>query len=91
MPFFNSSNTAIFSQVAPKNSIEKANSLFTTGKFFVAVIAPVLGIIIYTKYGFNTLIFLNMLSFIISGILEMFLKVRKREEKSDSGKKEKSI
>lgn len=75
-PFFNSANTAMFSQIAPKDSIEKANSLFTTGRNFISVIAPILGIFIYTKYSFNTLIFINMLSFIISGFFEIFLKVR---------------
>ncbi len=74
--FFNSANSAMFSQIAPKNSIEKANSLFTTGRNCIAIIAPVLGIYIYTKYSFNTLIFINMLSFLISGFLEIFLKVR---------------
>lgn len=74
--FFNSANSAIFSQIAPRDSIEKANSLFTTGRNSIAIIAPMLGIFIYTKYSFNALIFINMLSFLISGFLEIFLKVR---------------
>lgn len=74
--FFNSANSAMFSQIAPRDSIEKANSLFSVGRNCIAVIAPVLGIYIYTKYSFNTLLFINMLSFLISGFLEIFLKVR---------------
>lgn len=73
--FFGSANNAIFSKISPTLNIGKRTSFMSIGNNFVGILSPIIGVFLYTLWGLNFILILNMLSFLISGILEYFLKV----------------
>lgn len=73
--FFGSANNAIFSKISPTLNIGKRTSFMSIGNNFVGILSPIIGVFLYTLLGLNFILILNMLSFLISGILEYFLKV----------------
>ncbi|UUV19833.1 MFS transporter [Fusobacteria bacterium ZRK30] len=87
--FFNSTNNTIFTRITGKENLEKITSIMSIGRNTIGVLTPLLGIFVYVHYGFKVLLIINMLTFIISGVLEYTIKVRpiKKVEINENKKK----
>ena len=87
--FFHSSMSVVIPSVVDKEQYLEANSLRTMIISFGTLMAPILGAIIYGALGLMIAIVINAISFLLSAISEMFIKVPKTKsednQKSISG------
>ncbi|MGD9964472.1 MAG: MFS transporter, partial [Candidatus Izemoplasmatales bacterium] len=87
--FFHSSMSVVIPSVVDKEQYLEANSLRTMIISFGTLMAPILGAIIYGALGLMIAIIINAISFLLSAISEMFIKVPKTKsednQKSMSG------
>lgn len=73
--FFAASGT-IFSQIVKSKDLLKRKSLMKTVIRIINISAPPIGIFLYTKLGLNFILTINLLSFLISGIFEFFIRYK---------------
>lgn len=78
--FFTLSVRASIPNFVREDNVAKINSYFQAIVAASHVIGPILGAVAYTALGLGALFIINGIVFIVSGILEMFLKYR--EDKS---------
>lgn len=52
------------------------NSILQSVQAIAAIVGPILGSILYSNFGLKPIIIINLLSFFLTGILEMFLKYK---------------
>jgi MFS family permease len=87
--FFGSSMSVVLPSVVDKEDYLEANSFRTMVVSIGQIMAPIFGALIYGYLGLMVAIFINAISFLLSGISEMFIKVPKTKseenEKSISG------
>ncbi|WP_156924160.1 MFS transporter [Halonatronum saccharophilum] len=70
---FNLAMNASISNIVKKEQVPKLNSVFTATGSIINIIGPILGAIAYTVLGMNVIFWLNSISFILSGISELFI------------------
>ncbi len=81
--FFHSSMSVVIPSVVEKEQYLEANSLRTMVISFGTLMAPILGAIIYGAFGLFIAIIINAVSFLISAISEMFIKVPKTKSEDN--------
>ena len=62
-----------------------ANSIINTISSFASLIGPVLGGILYSAYGLKPVLWVCMVCFIMSAVMEIFIKIPFRKQASDGG------
>ncbi len=85
--FFHSSMSVVLPSIIEEDQFLEANSLRTMITSIGTLMSPVLGAIIYGAFGLFVAIIINAISFTISAISEMFIKVKKTKSEDN----EKSI
>ncbi len=73
--FFNPAIPSIIPQIVSKDQLTRANSLTQLVRGISSVLGPVLGGICVGFFGYAFVFIFNALSYLISGLLEMFIKV----------------
>ena len=73
--FFNPAIPSIIPQIVPENQLTRANSLTQMVRGISSVLGPVLGGICVGFFGYAFVFIFNALSYLISGIFEMFIKI----------------
>ena len=73
--FFAASAT-IFSQIVKSKDLLKRKSVMKTVIRIINISAPPIGIFLYTKLGLNFILTINLISFLVSGILEFFIRYK---------------
>ena len=62
-----------------------ANSIINTINSFASLIGPVLGGILYSAYGLEPVLWVCMVCFLMSAVMEIFIKIPFRKQVSDGG------
>ena len=62
-----------------------ANSIINTISSFASLIGPVLGGVLYSAYGLKPVLWVCMVCFILSAVMEIFIKIPFRKQASDGG------
>lgn len=62
-----------------------ANSIINTISSFASLIGPVLGGILYSAYGLKPVLWVCMVCFILSAVMEIFIKIPFQKQASDGG------
>ncbi|MGE4571167.1 MAG: MFS transporter [Candidatus Izemoplasmatales bacterium] len=81
--FFHSSMSAVIPSVVQEDEYLEANSLRMMLVSFGQLLAPVFGALIYGAFGLLVAILINALSFFLSALSEMFIKVPKTKSESN--------
>lgn len=84
--FFNLAINASIPNIVSNDRVTKANSVLQAEFALLRIIGPILGAIAYNSIGMELIFLINGISFIISGISEIFImftsKVDKKQDKS---------
>lgn len=62
-----------------------ANSIINTISSFASLIGPVLGGVLYSTYGLKPVLWVCMVCFILSAVMEIFIKIPFQKQASDGG------
>ena len=62
-----------------------ANSIINTISSFASLIGPVLGGVLYSAYGMKPILWICMICFILSAVMEIFIKIPFQKQTSDGG------
>jgi len=62
-----------------------ANSIINTISSFASLMGPVLGGILYSAYGLKPVLWVCMVCFLMSAVMEIFIKIPFRKQTSDGG------
>lgn len=62
-----------------------ANSIINTINSFASLIGPVLGGVLYSAYGLEPVLWVCMVCFLMSAVMEIFIKIPFRKQVSDGG------
>lgn len=62
-----------------------ANSIINTISSFASLIGPVLGGVLYSAYGLKPILWICMICFILSAVMEIFIKIPFQKQTSDGG------
>lgn len=68
-----------------QNNFMVANSIINTISSFASLIGPVLGGVLYSAYGLEPVLWVCIVCFIISAVMEIFIKIPFQKQASDSG------
>lgn len=79
--FFGAATGAMLPDIVSEDNLRKANSVLGSVNSFSLIIGPILGGIIYGVLGITMVFFLNGISFLISGISEIFIDYKVKFEK----------
>lgn len=71
---FDITTASIFSHILEEKYFETGNSWKGMFENIASLIAPVIGIFIYSKLGIEGIFFINAITFIISAVFEIFIK-----------------
>ncbi len=84
--FFSPASSALLPQVVHADELVSASSLFQMTRSAINVLGLMFGAVLYVELGIVVLIALNAISFILSGISEMFIRfdVAKNQERLDA-------
>ncbi|KHC91412.1 Major facilitator superfamily MFS_1 precursor [Thermotoga sp. Mc24] len=82
--FFNPAVDSLLPDLVRKENLVRANSLYRLLKNLSKILGPALGSFLLKVVGLAGVILINSLSFLISGIFEMFIKVEEKHLKKVS-------
>lgn len=84
--FFSPASSALLPQVVHADELVSASSLFQMIRSIQNILGLALGAVIYHEFGIVILIFINAVSFILSGFSEMFIhyEVAQNQERLDA-------
>lgn len=82
--FFSISISSVIPQLVDVENISRVNGMSQIVSSISSILGPTIGGILYNIIDFKYFVLLNAISFILSGILEIFLKVRKIKRTVDS-------
>lgn len=68
-----------------QDHIMEANSIINTITSFASLIGPVLGGILYSAYGIKPVLWVCMVCFFVSAVMEIFIKIPFQKQVSDGG------
>ena len=71
--------------LADQDNFMAANSIINTISSFASLIGPVLGGILYSAYGLKPVLWACLLCFVISAVMEIFIKIPFQKQASDGG------
>lgn len=86
--FFSLAINASIPNIVSEDRTAKANSIFQALGSVINISGPILGALLYTAIGLEMLFFINAISFVLSGISEMFIIfINKGEDKEGQSQK----
>lgn len=85
--FFDPATKGILPQLVPENELNKTNSKVATLRILSGLLAPMIAVTMYSKFGITVLFLINGVSFLISGCSEMLIKYRHIKKESMEGMK----
>ena len=62
-----------------EKEVMMGNSILQSVQAIAAIVGPILGSILYSNFGLKPIIIINLLSFFVTGVMEMFLKYKPNE------------
>lgn len=68
-----------------QDNFMEANSIINTISSFASLIGPVLGGVLYSAYGLELILWVCMACFVVSAVMEMFIKIPFQTQTSDGG------
>lgn len=68
-----------------QDHIMAANSIINTITSFASLIGPVLGGILYSTYGLKQVLWICMICFFVSAVMELFIKIPFQKQNSEGG------
>lgn len=80
--FYNSAASAVMPTIVEKESRLKANSINATNSFIPEVVGPLISGIAIGFFGIGYIILFNGISFFVSALIEVFIKIPKNNVKS---------
>lgn len=81
--FFGSAMFAVLPSMVDKEELFDANSINSLVMNLGQLLAPVIGALIYGKFGLKLILIMNFISFLVSGVSEMFIDIPKKHKKPD--------
>ena len=81
--FFGSAMSAVLPSMVDREELLDANSLNSLVMNIGQLLAPIIGAIIYESFGLKLVLIINSISFLASGISEMFIDIPKKHKKPD--------
>lgn len=81
--FFGSAMSAVLPSMVDREKLLDANSLNSLVMNIGQLLAPIIGAIIYGSFGLKLVLIINSISFLASGISEMFIDIPKKHKKPD--------
>ena len=81
--FFGSAMSAVLPSLVKKEELMEANSLNSLVMNIGNILSPILGAILYSSLGFNIILILSSISFVLSAISEMFINIPKSHKKPE--------
>jgi MFS family permease len=72
--FFEPASKGMIPQLVDSKDLNKANSKVATLRVFSGLVAPLIAVVLYTQYGITLLFLINAISFVLSGVSEIFIK-----------------
>ena len=84
--FFSPASSALMPQIVEADELVSASALFQMTRSIQNIFGLAFGAILYVEFGIVVLIFINAISFILSGISEMFIRYdkAKNQERLDA-------
>ncbi len=71
--------------LADQDNFMAANSIINTISSFASLIGPVLGGVLYSAYGLKPVLWVCMVCFLMSAVMEIFIKIPFQKQASDGG------
>ncbi|WP_273326016.1 MFS transporter [Vallitalea guaymasensis] len=71
--FFDPATKGMVPQLVKKEDLAKTNSKIATLRILAGLVAPLIGVTLYTNYGITLLFLINGISFMISGFSELLI------------------
>lgn len=81
--FFGSAMAGIMPSIVEKDNLLEANSYSSLVMSLGSLLSPIIASILYTKFGMQLLLIVNSISFFLSSISEIFLKVPANHKKPE--------
>lgn len=81
--FFSLALNASIPNLAEKEHVTKLNSSYQGLGSIINILGPILGALLYRKFGFSDILLFEGTSFILAGIIELFLIFRVDEEQQE--------
>lgn len=83
--FFDPASKGMLPQLIDGEKLIKANSTVATLRTLTGILSPVIGTVLYVKLGITVLFLINGISFLISGVCEVFIKYKHVKRESVTG------
>jgi len=83
--FFDPATKGMIPQLVPKEELNKTNSKVATLRIMSGLVAPLIAVALYTRYGITLLFLINGISFFISGSSEMLIRYKHTKKESIQG------
>jgi MFS family permease len=83
--FFDPATKGMVPQLVEEEELNKTNSKIASLRILSGIVAPLIAVTLYTKYGVTLLFIINGMSFFVSGISEMFIKYQHVKKESLKG------
>ncbi|WP_432664412.1 MFS transporter [Wukongibacter baidiensis] len=83
--FFDPATKGMIPRLVAEDELNKTNSRVATLRILSGVVAPLIAVALYTKYGITLLFLINGISFLISGCSEMLIKYKHIKKESIKG------
>lgn len=85
--FFDPATKGMIPQLVPEDELNKTNSKVAALRIVSGIVAPLIAVSLYSKYGITLLFLINGISFFISGSSELFIKYQHISKDSIKGMK----
>ena len=82
--FFDPASKGMLPQLVDGEKLIKANSTVATLRTLTGLLSPVIGTLLYAKFGITVLFLINGISFLISGVCETFIKYKPVKREADA-------
>ncbi|AWK52523.1 MFS transporter [Clostridium beijerinckii] len=83
--FFDPASKGMLPQLIQGEKLIRANSTVESLRTLTGLLSPVIGTVLYVKLGITVLFLINGISFLISGVCEVFIKYKHVKRKSVTG------
>ncbi|OGO78150.1 MAG: MFS transporter [Clostridiales bacterium GWB2_37_7] len=82
---FDPATKGMLPQLVAKEELTRANSNLATLRIFANLLGPVIGTLLYASRGITVVLFINGISFLLSGISEMLIRYKHVKQESAKG------
>lgn len=83
--FFDPATKGMIPQLVESDKLAKTNAKVATLRILSGLVAPLVAVVLYTRYGITLLFFINGISFLVSASSESFIKYKHVSRESKQG------